>query len=60
VTLIFTDVLKAITQGGEVLTILDDSMPETKKKLFDAYENHCFTPEILAGKQKMIHWKEKR
>lgn len=47
VTLIFTDVLIAITPGGEVLTILDDSNPVTKKKLFAAYHSNSVTPEIL-------------
>ena len=47
VTLIFTDVLLAITPDGEVLTILDDSNPDTKKKLFDAYHSSKVTPEIL-------------
>ncbi len=47
VTLIFTDMLIAITPGGEVLTILDDSHPETKKKLFEAYDNHVVSPAIL-------------
>ncbi|MBD0294099.1 MAG: SMP-30/gluconolactonase/LRE family protein, partial [Flavisolibacter sp.] len=49
VTLIFTDVLIAITPDGEVLTILDDSNPETKKKLFEAYHAHSVTPEILGA-----------
>jgi gluconolactonase len=47
VTLIFTDVLIAITPDGEVLTILDDSNPVTKKNLFDAYHSNSVTPEIL-------------
>jgi gluconolactonase len=47
ITLIFTDVLIAITPDGEVLTILDDSNPFTKKKLFDAYHSNTVTPEIL-------------
>lgn len=49
VTLIFTDELVAVTPEGEVLTILDDSNPETKKKLFEAYHRHAVTPEILAA-----------
>ncbi len=47
ITLIFTDVLVAITPEGEVLTILDDSNPVTKKKLFDTYHSNAVTPEIL-------------
>ena len=47
VTLIFTDVLVAITPDGEVLTLLDDSDPVTKKKLFDAYHSDAVTPELL-------------
>lgn len=49
VTLIFTDVLVAITQDGEVITIIDDSHPVTKKKLFDAYHSNTVTPDILGG-----------
>jgi gluconolactonase len=49
VTLIFTDVLIAITPDGEVLTLLDDSSPETKKRLFEAYESRSVTPEILGA-----------
>ncbi|MEI7584343.1 SMP-30/gluconolactonase/LRE family protein [Runella sp.] len=57
VTLIFTDELIAITPEGEVITLLDDSDPETKKRLFDAYENRCVTPEILAATQgKVCPW----
>ncbi len=51
VTLIFTDELVAITPTGEVLTLLDDSQPATKKKLLDAYHNRAVTPEILAETQ---------
>ncbi|NBB21288.1 SMP-30/gluconolactonase/LRE family protein [Runella sp. CRIBMP] len=54
VTLIFTDELIAITPDGEVLTLLDDSNPETKKRLIEAYENRCVTPEILAATQGTI------
>jgi sugar lactone lactonase YvrE len=54
VTLIFADELIAITPDGEVITLLDDSNPETKKRLFDAYENRCVTPEILAAAQGTI------
>lgn len=48
VTLIFSDELVAITPEGELLMILDDSNPETKKSLFEAYENRCVSREILA------------
>ncbi|GAA4467040.1 hypothetical protein GCM10023189_49990 [Nibrella saemangeumensis] len=54
VTLIFTDVLVAITPDGEVLTLLDDSNPDTRKRLFDAYESRSVTPEILAATQGTI------
>lgn len=54
VTLIFTDVLIAITQDGEVLTLLDDSNTATKRKLVEAYHKHCVTPEILAATQGTI------
>ncbi len=47
VTLIFTDVLIAITPEGDVLTLLDDSSPTTKKALFDAYDNRAVTPDLL-------------
>ncbi len=47
VTLIFTDVLIAITPEGDVLTLLDDSNPATKRALFDAYENRAVTPALL-------------
>lgn len=49
VTLIFTDQLIAITPEGDVLTLLDDSNPATKKALFDAYENRAVTPAILGA-----------
>jgi gluconolactonase len=49
VTLIFTDQLIAITPEGEVLTLLDDSNPETQARLFAHYESHTLTPEILAA-----------
>ncbi len=49
VTLIFTDELIAITPDGEVLTLLDDSNPTTKKALAEAYENRAVTPAILAA-----------
>lgn len=47
VTLIFTDQLVAITPGGEVLTLLDDSNPATKARLFEQFEAHTLTPEIM-------------
>jgi sugar lactone lactonase YvrE len=49
VTLIFTDVLIAITPEGEVITILDDSNPVTKKKLFDAFNVNEITGDILGA-----------
>jgi sugar lactone lactonase YvrE len=49
VTLIFSDELVAITPEGELLMILDDSNPETKKRLVEAYKNRCVTPEILGN-----------
>lgn len=57
ITLIFTDELIAITPDGEVLTLLDDSNPATKRQLFEAYENRCVTPEILGATQgKLSPW----
>ena len=49
VTLIFTDQLIAITPDGDVLTLLDESNPVTKKALFTAYENRAVTPAILGA-----------
>lgn len=49
VTLIFTDELVAITPRGELLMLLDDSEPASKQRLFEAYENHRVSPEILAA-----------
>jgi sugar lactone lactonase YvrE len=49
VTLIFTDQLVAITPGGEVLTLLDDSNPRTKAQLFEHFKASTLTPEILAA-----------
>ncbi len=54
ITLIFTDELIAITPDGEVITLLDDSNPVTKKRLFEAYETRKVTPEILAATQGTI------
>lgn len=51
ITLIFTDELVAITPDGEVITLLDDSNPTTKKQLFEAYDKQCVTPEILVATQ---------
>lgn len=48
VTLIFTDQLIAITPDGEVLTLLDDS-PVTKAQLFEQFEAHTLTPEIMGA-----------
>ncbi len=47
VTLIFTDQLVAITPDGEVLTLLDDSNPTTKARLFEHFKASTLTPEIL-------------
>jgi gluconolactonase len=47
VTLIFTDQLVAITPDGEVLTLLDDSNPTTKARLFEHFKAGTLTPEIL-------------
>ena len=49
ITLIFTDELIAITPEGETFILLDDSNPETKKRLFEAYENHRVTPDLLGS-----------
>ncbi len=49
VTLIFTDQLVAITPDGEVLTLLDDSNPTTKARLFEHFKASTLTPEILAA-----------
>lgn len=47
VTLIFTDQLVAITPDGEVLTLLDDSNPGTKARLFEHFAAHTLTPEVM-------------
>jgi sugar lactone lactonase YvrE len=49
VTLIFTDVLIAITPGGEVLTLLDDSNAQTKSKLFDAFNTNEINADVLGA-----------
>jgi gluconolactonase len=49
VTLIFTDQLAAITPDGEVLTLLDDSNPTTKARLFEHFKAGALTPEILGA-----------
>jgi len=54
ITLIFTDELIVITPNGEVLTLLDDSNEVTKKRLFEAYENRCVTPDILGATQETL------
>ncbi|HEX8330509.1 MAG TPA: SMP-30/gluconolactonase/LRE family protein [Hymenobacter sp.] len=46
ITLIFTDELIALT---EILTLLDDSNPETKKRLFDHFHAGTLTPEIMGA-----------
>lgn len=47
ITLVFTDELVAVTPDGEILTLLDDSRPDTKRQLFEAYEKRTVTPEVL-------------
>ncbi len=47
VTLIFTDQLVAITPDGEVLTLLDDSNPTTRARLFEHFKASTLTPETL-------------
>src|SRR5207245_3043998 len=49
VTLIFTDQLVAITPDGEVLTLLDDSNPTTRARLFEHFKADTLTPEILGA-----------
>ncbi len=49
ITLIFTDQLIAITPDGEVLTLLDDSDPVTKARLFEHFQTSTMTPDILAA-----------
>jgi gluconolactonase len=53
-TLIFTDQLAVITPEGEELIVLDDSDPLSKKRLFEAYDTHTVTPDILASTQGTI------
>ena len=49
ITLIFTDELIALTPDGEILTLLDDSNPETKNRLFDHFHAGTLTPEIMGA-----------
>ncbi|MFD1470069.1 SMP-30/gluconolactonase/LRE family protein [Hymenobacter caeli] len=49
ITLIFTDELIALTPDGEILTLLDDSNPATKKRLFDHFHAGTLTPEIMGA-----------
>ena len=49
VTLIFSDELVAITPEGELLTLLDDSTPETKHRMLEAFEAGQLTPDIIAA-----------
>jgi gluconolactonase len=49
VTLIFTDVLIAITPDGEVLTLLDDSNAQTKRQLFDAFSANEINGDVLGA-----------
>ncbi len=49
ITLIFTDELIALTPDGKILTLLDDSNPDTKKRLFDHFHAGTLTPEIMGA-----------
>ena len=49
VTLVMTDKLIAITPGGEVLTLLDDSNPQAARRLDEHYAARTLTPEIMAA-----------
>lgn len=49
ITLIFTDELIALTPDGEILTLLDDSNPETKKQLLDQFATGTLTPQIMGA-----------
>lgn len=49
ITLIFTDELIALTPDGEVLTLLDDSQPDTKKRLLDQFATGTLTPDVMAA-----------
>ena len=49
ITLIFTDVLIALTPDGEILTLLDDSNPDTKKQLLDHFATGTLTPQIMGA-----------
>jgi sugar lactone lactonase YvrE len=49
ITLIFSDELVAITPEGDLLMLLDDSKPDTKKRMLDAFEAGVLTPEIMAA-----------
>lgn len=49
ITLIFSDELVAITPEGDLLMLLDDSRPDTKQRMLDAFEAGVLTPEIMAA-----------
>ncbi|HEX8507244.1 MAG TPA: SMP-30/gluconolactonase/LRE family protein [Hymenobacter sp.] len=49
ITLIFTDELIALTPDGQVLTLLDDSQPDTKQRLFEHFRAGTLTPEIMGA-----------
>lgn len=49
ITLIFTDELIALTPDGEILTLLDDSNPDTKKPLLDHFETGTLTPQMMGA-----------
>ena len=49
ITLIFLDKLIAITPKGDVLTLLDDSNPETNTVYEEHFANHTVNPEVLGA-----------
>ncbi len=49
ITLIFSDELIALTPDGELLTLLDDSSPATKKHLLDHFAAGTLTPDIMGA-----------
>lgn len=49
VTLIFLDKLVAITPDGDVLTLLDDSNPETNAAYEEHFRTRTVTPEVMGA-----------
>ena len=49
ITLIFTDVLIALTPDGDILTLLDDSNPDTKKLLLNEFAAGTLTPQVMGA-----------